>query len=62
MTTRKGKTLIDHENSNIYNKLIHFDIINTYEISGHDDTPYTICNIIKASLNESTINEEAKRT
>lgn len=47
MARRKGKTLIDHVNSNIYNKLIHCNIINTYEISGHDDTPYTIFNIIK---------------
>ena len=42
--TRKGKTLIDlidHVTSNVHNKLIHRDVINTDEISDHDDTRYT---------------------
>ena len=33
--TRKGKTLIDHINSNISSKLIHCNVISTDEVSDH---------------------------
>ena len=44
--TRKSKTLIDHVISNIPNKVIHTDVINTDEISDHD-MPYAIINVKK---------------
>ena len=44
--TRKGKTLIDHINSNIPSKIIHRDVIHADEISDHD-MPYVIVNIKK---------------
>ena len=44
--TRKSKTLIDHVISNIPDRVIHHDVLNTKEISDHD-TPYVIFNINK---------------
>ena len=44
--TRKGKSLIDHNCSNVPNKLIHNNAIYTDEISDHD-TPFAISNIKK---------------
>ena len=44
--TRKQKTLIDHVVTNIPNKLLHTDVLDTDEISDHD-TPYVIMNVKK---------------
>ena len=44
--TRKRKTLIDHISTNIPNKLIVTDVLQTDEISDHD-TPYAIMNVKK---------------
>ena len=42
--TRKNKTLINHINSNMDNKLLYTDVLMTDEISDHE-TPYGIFNI-----------------